>query len=197
MAMTTTARRATLNAMVRMIWTAVRERPPRTVSLMMLSNQSLMWRDWTEPATTTGCKIPSGDRWIDRLIIVKVPADEGSLVPSFLKVAPGSCPRAQRNMDHGSKTLAPTPSNEPEATAVSPDPGLLSRDSVGLIPDVLEQCGCNSLTRASAGQSAQNRETLETRGVIFFRGSSLRSLAMDADASFDALVLEKRRLHLA
>ena len=100
-------------------------------------------------------------------------------------------------MDHGSRTFAPTPSNEPEARAVSSDPGPLSRGAVGPIPDVFERCGRNSLTRAVGGQSAQNRETLETRGVRRFRGSSMRSLAVDADASFDALVLDKRRLHLA
>ena len=76
-------------------------------------------RDRLELATTSGCQIPSGVRCISRFILVKAPADEGSSEPSFLNVAPGGHTRAQRNMDHGAKTLAPTPSNEPEAFAVS------------------------------------------------------------------------------
>ena len=114
---------------------------------------------------------------INRFVLVKAAADEACSAPSLLNIALGGNSGAQCNMDHGSKTLAPTPSNEPEAMAAYPDPGPLSRGAVGPIPDVLEQCRCNSLTRTSAGQPAQNRET----------GSSLRSLAVDADASFDVL----------
>ena len=77
---------------------------------------------------------------------VKAAAEEACSGPSFLKVAPVSCNGAQRPICHGSKTLAPTPSNEPEAIAVSLDPGPLSSGSVvEPIPEIMER---SSLTPA-------------------------------------------------
>ena len=88
--------------------------------------------------------------------LIGAPADEGSLVPSFLKVAPVGSNRAQRNMAMDPRQ---NPSNEPESIAVS-DPRSLSRGAVRPIPDVFQQC---SLTQALAGQlSREDRGTLET-----------------------------------
>ena len=154
---TPTARRATLNAMVWIIWTAVRERPPRTVSLMRLSN-------YIPRAVESGqkrhrpldVKFPVAT-WINRFIPVKAAADEACLEPSFLNIGPGGNSRAQRNLDHGSKTLEPTQSNEPGAIAISSVPGPLSSGSVVKpIPEVLER---SSLTPASMDADQSSTST--------------------------------------
>ena len=101
---------------------------------------------------------------------VKAAAEDACSEPSFLKVAPVGCNRAQRPTCHGSKTLAPTPSNEPEAVdAVDP-----RRE------DRCDGSGDSFVVRPGSG--------------VFEPGSSTPA---SADADFDVIVRRRWDEHIA
>ena len=73
------ARRATFNA--GHVDAPAREKLPRAFLDGVLKFKTESRRDGVEQATTTGCKVPIGDSWINRFIPVKGAADEACLVP--------------------------------------------------------------------------------------------------------------------
>ena len=106
---------------------------------MVLKLEAESGRNGTEPATATGCKMPSGDRWIDRQITVKAPAYDESSEPSFLNAAPVGCNRAQCLMDlgNGCDSLPSTDQDTPQDKKAleQEDPGTLETGGVSAVDD--------------------------------------------------------------